>query len=274
MHSNSKSSDGEMSFLEHLDVLRKHLFRSALVIAVFGIVAFSFNNILFDVILFGPLRPDFKTYTLFCKLSHALNMGNTMCFNIKVQHLQTLSVSEQFFNHMWIAFVAGLIIGFPFLLWELWRFVKPALRDKEIGPVRGFIVIASVLFIIGILFGYYILFPLSYNFLAQYALSDSGIVETHNTLDNYISMISTMTLVAGLIFEMPVLVYFLSRMTLITPAFMRKYRKHAVVVILIIAAVITPSPDVTSQMIVAIPMYLLYEISVFVSAWTIKSKKL
>ena len=272
MSASNSNSSSEMSFLQHLDVLRRHLFRSALVIATLGILAFCFNNVLFDLILFGPLRPDFITYVQFCKLGHALHLGSVMCFDIQPTHLQTLSVSEQFFNHMWIAFVAGLILGFPFLLWELWRFVKPALKDQEIAPVRGFIFIASILFLIGILFGYYLIFPLSYNFLVHYKLSDSGIVQTNNTLDNYISMISTMTLVAGLIFELPVLVYFLSRMRLVTPSFMRMYRKHAVVIILILAAVITPSPDVTSQMIVALPMYLLYEISVYVSAWTIKSK--
>jgi sec-independent protein translocase protein TatC len=152
--------------------------------------------------------------------------------------------------------------------------VSPALKDKEIGPVRIFVVIASVLFLIGIFFGYFLLFPMSYNFLINYQVSSSGIVQTNNTFDDYISLISTMTLVSGIIFEMPVLVYFLTRMTLLTPEFMRKYRKHAVIIILIAAAVITPSPDVTSQMVVAIPMYLLYELSVFVSAWVIKKHQL
>jgi sec-independent protein translocase protein TatC len=197
-----------------------------------------------------------------------------MCLTIKPAHLQTLSASEQFFNHMWISFLSGIIIGFPFVLWELWKFIRPALKNKEIGPVKIFVIIASILFLIGICFGYFLLFPMSYNFLISYQVSSSGIVQTQNTFDDYISLISTMTLVSGIIFEMPVLVYFLTRMTLITPQFMRKYRKHAVIVILIAAAVITPSPDVTSQMVVAIPMYLLYEISVFVSAWVIKKHQL
>jgi sec-independent protein translocase protein TatC len=193
-----------------------------------------------------------------------------MCIIVKPQKLQTLSASEQFFNHMWIAFLTGLILGFPVILWELWKFVKPALKDKEVGPVKLFIAIASLLFIIGVLFGYFLLFPMSYNFLINYTVSDSGIVQTNNTFDDYISLISTMTLVAGIIFELPVLVYFLTKLTLLTPQFMRKYRKHAVVVILIIGAIITPSPDVTSQMVVSVPMYLLYELSVFVSAWVLK----
>jgi sec-independent protein translocase protein TatC len=175
---------------------------------------------------------------------------------------------------MWIAFLAGIILGFPFILWELWKFVRPALKNQEVGPVKFFVLIASVLFLVGIFFGYFLLFPMSYNFLINYQVSSSGIVQTQNTFDDYISLISTMTFVSGIIFEMPILVYFLTRMTLLTPQFMRKYRRHAVVVILIIAAVVTPSPDVTSQLIVAVPMYLLYEISVFVSVWVIRKYQL
>lgn len=264
----------EMSFLQHLEELRWHLVRSAAVVMTLAIAAFCFNDFVFDTIIFGPLQQSFVTYQFLCNLGHSIGAGDAMCLSIKNQHLQTLSASEQFFNHMWISFLCGVIIGFPFILWEIWKFVRPALKDKEVGPVKIFVVIAFILFLIGIFFGYFLLFPMSYNFLVNYQVSSSGIVQTQNTFDDYISLISTMTLVSGIIFEMPILVYFLSRMTLLTPAFMRKYRKHAVVVILIAAAVITPSPDVTSQMIVAVPMYLLYELSVFVSAWTIKKYKL
>jgi sec-independent protein translocase protein TatC len=264
----------EMSFLQHLEELRWHLVRSAIVVVVFAITAFCFNDFIFDTVIFGPLRQSFVTYEVMCNLGHKMGAGDVMCLTVKNQTLQTLSASEQFFNHMWISFLCGLIIGFPFILWEIWKFIRPALKDKEMGPVKIFVVIASILFLIGIFFGYFLLFPMSYNFLVNYQVSSSGIVQTQNTFDDYISLISTMTLVSGIIFEMPILVYFLTRMTLLTPSFMRKYRKHAVVVILIAAAVITPSPDVTSQMLVAVPMYLLYEVSVFVSAWTIKKYKL
>ena len=275
LESNKNTSDGtEMSFLQHLEALRWHLVRSAAVVMVLAVTAFCFNDFVFDTVIFGPLQQSFATYQFLCDLGHSIGAGDVMCMTVKSQHLQTLSASEQFFNHMWISFLCGLIIGFPFILWEIWKFIRPALRDKEVGPVKIFVVIASILFLIGIFFGYFLLFPMSYNFLVNYQVSSSGIVQTQNTFDDYISLISTMTLVSGIIFEMPILVYFLTRMTLLTPAFMRKYRKHAVVVILIAAAVITPSPDVTSQMIVAVPMYLLYELSVFVSAWTIKKYKL
>lgn len=274
-NSNKNNSSGtEMSFLQHLEELRWHLVRSAIVVVVIAIAAFCLNDFVFDTVIFGPLRQDFISYRALCGLGYKIGAGDVMCMMVPPQHLQTLSASEQFFNHMWISFLCGLILGFPFVLWELWKFVSPALKDKEIGPVKVFIVIASMLFLIGICFGYFLLFPMSYNFLINYQVSSSGIVQTNNTFDDYISLISTMTLVAGVIFEMPILVYFLTRMTLLTPAFMRKYRKHAVIIILIAAAVITPSPDVTSQMVVAVPMYLLYELSVFVSAWVIKKHKL
>ena len=272
--SDKSGSGGDMSFLQHLEELRWHLVRSAAVVAVLAITAFCLNDFIFDTVIFGPLRQDFISYRALCAFGHYLGAGDAMCLTIQPQHLQTLSASEQFFNHMWISFLTGLIVGFPFVLWELWKFVSPALKDKEVGPVRIFVLIASVLFLIGICFGYFLLFPMSYNFLISYQVSSSGIVQTNNTFDDYISLISTMTLVSGVIFEMPVLVYFLTRMTLLTPQFMRKYRKHAVVIILIAAAVITPSPDVTSQMIVAVPMYLLYEVSVFVSSWVMKKHKL
>lgn len=270
----TKTEGKEMSFLQHLEEFRWHLVRSAAVIMIFAITAFCLNDFVFDTIIFGPLQQDFISYKVLCSLGHKIGAGDVMCMTIKPAHLQTLSASEQFFNHMWISFLCGIILGFPFVLWELWKFVRPALKNKEIGPVKIFVVIASILFLIGIFFGYFLLFPMSYNFLINYQVSSSGIVQTQNTFDDYISLISTMTLVAGIIFEMPILVYFLTRMTLLTPEFMRKYRKHAVIIILIAAAVITPSPDVTSQMVVAIPMYLLYELSVFVSKWVMKKHNL
>jgi sec-independent protein translocase protein TatC len=244
-------SASDMPFLQHLEELRWHLVRSVVVVVLLAIGAFCLNDFVFDTVIFGPLQQDFISYRTLCAIGHKMGVGDIMCLTLREPHLQTLSASEQFFNHMWISFLCGLILGFPFILWELWKFVKPALKNKEVGPVKIFVVIASVLFLIGIFFGYFLLFPMS-----------------------YISLISTMTLVSGIIFEMPILVYFLTRMTLLTPQFMRKYRKHAVVVILIVAAVITPSPDVTSQMVVGIPMYLLYEISVFVSAWAVKKHQL
>jgi sec-independent protein translocase protein TatC len=271
---NTEEQSLQMTFMQHLEALRWHLVRSALAIVVVGISLFFFNNFLFDTVIFGPLKQDFISYRALCSLGYKIGGGDIMCMTVKTPHLQTLSASEQFFTHMWIALLGGIILAFPYVLYELWKFIKPALKDTESKPAKVFVLVASLLFLIGIFFGYFLLFPMSYNFLINYQLSDSGIVQTNNTLEDYISLISTMTLVSGLVFELPILVYFLTRLGVLTPDFMRKYRKYAVVVILIVAAVITPSPDVTSQMVVAVPMYLLYEISIFVSAYVIKKQAL
>jgi len=271
---NTEEQSLQMTFMQHLEALRWHLVRSALAIVIVAISLFFFNNFLFDTVIFGPLKQDFISYRALCSLGYKIGGGDIMCMTVKTPHLQTLSASEQFFTHMWIALLGGIILAFPYVLYEIWKFIKPALKDTESKPAKVFVLVASLLFLIGIFFGYFLLFPMSYNFLINYQLSDSGIVQTNNTLEDYISLISTMTLVSGLVFELPILVYFLTRLGVLTPEFMRKYRKYAVVVILIVAAVITPSPDITSQMVVAVPMYLLYEISIFVSAYVIKKQAL
>lgn len=260
----------EMTFLEHLEELRKHLFRSALVVLIVSIFVFIYATWIFDHIIFAPLQPNFLSYQMMCKLSDLLNIQE-LCIHIQSHPLQALSASEQFFNHIWISIVIGLILSSPYVLYELWLFIQPALKENEANPVKSFISISSFLFVIGVLFGYFILFPMSYNFLIHYQISDKGLVETHNTLDDYISLMSSMVLVSGLVFELPVLVFLLAKLNLITASFMRLYRKHAVVLILIVSAIITPSPDVASQLIVALPLYLLYEISIFIARAVNKS---
>lgn len=266
----SKNPSGEMSFWSHIDALRGHLFRSVLVVAVIATVSFFFPEILFDKIIFGPLSDNFITYRAFCSLGHKLNIGDDLCFGHYTFKLQSLGLSDQFTSQMWIAFLAGLIIGAPYVLWELWRFIKPALKEKEIKASTGFIVSTSFLFIFGVLFSYFIIVPLTVNFLGNYKISDR--IENNFTMDSYISTVTTLSLAAGLVFELPVIVYFLSLFGLMSPQFMRKYRKHAIVVILVVAGVITPSPDVTSQLLVAFPLYFLYEASIFVSYYAIKKK--
>lgn len=261
---NQPDHDVEMSFLEHLEELRKHLVRSVIVILVFAAIVFIYATWIFDNIIFAPLRPDFLSYRALCKVAHLLSVQE-LCLNIKSTNLQALSASEQFFNHIWMSIVIGIILASPFILFELWKFVRPALKDQEANPVKSFISISSCLFFLGVCFGYFVLFPMSYNFLINYQISDLGLVKTQNTLEDYISLLSTMVLVSGIVFELPVLVYLLAKLGLITSQFMRRYRRHAVVVILIIAAIITPSPDVASQILVALPVYLLYEISIFIA---------
>ncbi len=266
----STNNIGEMSFWGHIETLRKHIIRSVIVVAILTVVLFCFPEFLFDTIIFGPLNNNFLTYRGFCKLSHLLELEDQLCFGHYTFKLQSLGLADQFTSQMWIAFLGGLILGSPYLLWELWRFIRPALHEKEKKASTGFIAASSALFIIGVLFSYYIIVPLTINFLGNYQVS--AMVENNFTMDSYISTVTTLTLASGLVFELPVIVYFLTKFGIVTPQFMRKYRKHAVVVILIVAAVITPSPDITSQLLVAFPLYFLYEASIFVSAYVIKQQ--
>lgn len=266
----SGKNNGEMSFWGHIDALRGHLFRSAIVVVVVACVLFCFPEYLFDTIIFGPLQEDFATYRAFCKLSHLLNLGDDLCFGHYTFKLQSLGLADQFTSQMWIAFIGGLILGSPYVLWEVWKFIKPALKEKEKKASTLFIISATFLFVLGVCFSYFIIAPLMINFLGNYKVSD--MVENNFTMDSYISTVTTLTLCTGLIFELPILVYFLTRFGLLSPEFMRKYRKHAIIIILIVAGVITPSPDVTSQLLVAFPLYFLYEASIFVSYFVVKRK--
>ena len=262
--------EAQMSFLDHLEALRSHLIRATIAVVVSAIALFCYREFIFDAILFAPKHQDFITYKALCKLSHILNLGDALCISEFGFELINTTLSGQFTMHMWVAFVGGLVVSFPYVAWELWRFIKPALSAKELTYSRGIVFFTSILFVTGILFGYYVISPLSINFLGTYVVS--GDVKNMIEMDSYISTITTITLAAGLVFELPILIYFLTKIGLITPAFMRKYRKHAIVVILLLAAVITPSPDITSQLLVAVPIYILYELSVFVSAYVMKKQ--
>ncbi len=276
LNTKKTNAAGEMSFWGHIDALRGHLFRSSLVVIIIAIIVFFYPEILFDKIIFGPLRSDFLTYRAFCKLGHWLQSnnlfkdGDQLCFGHYTFKLQSLGLSDQFTSQMWIAIIAGLIIGLPYVLWEVWRFIKPALKDKEKKASTSFIFSATALFLTGVLFAYYIIVPLMVNFLGNYKVSE--MVENNFTMDSYIDTITTLTVATGIVFELPIIVFFLTKFGIMTPQFMRKYRKHAIVVILIVAGVITPSPDVTSQLLVAFPLYFLYEASIFVSMFEMKRK--
>ena len=252
-----------MSFLQHLEELRWHLVRSVIVIAVLALVAFFNKELLFDGIILGPKKPDFPTYKAMCWLAHQLSVED-LCIEQLPFKLQSTELSQQFTLHMWVAFIAGLIMGFPYLLWEIWRFIKPALSAREKKYTTGVVFFASLLFFTGVLFGYYVIAPLSINFLGSYTVSSE--VQNIFTIDSFISIITMLTIAAGIVFQLPIVVYFLSKIGILTPGFMRAYRKHAIVVILIIAAIITPSPDGTSQLLVAFPLLLLYDISIFIAA--------
>ena len=257
----NQTSD-EMSFLEHLEELRWHILRSSLAICFVATFAFLAKDFIFDTILFGPKQIDFFTYQLFCDISRAIGSGDSFCIQEMPFRIQSRTMSGQFSAHLWTSITAGFIISFPYVLYEFWKFVSPGLRADEKKNARGFIFIASLLFFTGVLFGYYVVTPLSINFLGSYQVSE----EVFNDFDlsSYIGLLRASVLSSGIIFELPILIYFLTRIGVITPDFMKKNRKFAIVIVLGLAAVITP-PDIASQIIVTIPIIILYEVSIFIS---------
>ena len=259
------TQDTEMSFIDHLEVLRWHLVRSALVLVVIAFVIFFKIDWVFDNIIYAPARKDFITYTGLCNLSHTLHLGNSLCMPPVDIRLLGSTVSGPFMSAISISFMGAIIVAFPYLFWELWRFVKPALSTKELKYARGSIGWVSLCFFCGAAFGYYLLAPFTFNFLANFQLGTLNVYNYLPTLDDFIETLTDIILGCGLAFELPILAYVLSKLGLITPKFLKSYRKYAYVVILIVAAVITPSPDWTSQTIVAVPLIILYEISIFIS---------
>ncbi len=258
---NNNSARDEMSFLEHLEEFRWHLFRSVLAITILGLLAFVFKQIVFDVILMAPKSPDFFTNMLLCDFGKLINIQK-LCINANTFQIINIKMTGQFMSHIIVSVVTGIILGFPYLVYELWRFIKPALYKNEIKYTRGIIFFASFFFINGVLFGYYIVCPLSVHFFGTYSVSS----EIPNTihLSYYISMISSILLSCGILFQLPLIVYFLSKSGLITPRFLRKYRRHAVVIILVLAAIITP-PDIITLGLVSLPLLLLYELGIKIS---------
>jgi len=267
-----KNKEGEeMTFWEHLDVLRGVIWRSLLVAFLFSLVAFAFKDILFDHILLAPKSKDFITYRLLCRLGEWLSMPS-LCVDPSHFDLININLAGQFLAHMNISLVTGLILSLPYILWELWRFIKPGLTDKEVNASRGAIFAVFFLFVVGVLFSYFIVAPLMINFLGGYTVSDT--VKNQISLTSYVSNITLLTLLMGLVFELPVLILLLTKIGILTPAILKKYRKHTLIIILIAAGIITPSPDVFSQMIVAIPLYGLFELSVTISSRMYRRKNL
>ncbi len=262
----NQQGKAEMSFIDHLEALRWHLVKSVVVWLVAAIAIFINIDWIFDHIIYAPAHNDFVTYGFLCNLSHQLHLGESLCMPpINIQ-LQGNTISGPFMSAMSIAMVGGLIVAFPYLFWELWKFIKPALSPKELKYSRGSIFWVSLCFFLGAAFGYFLLAPFTFNFLANFTLGTMGSYKYMPTLDDYIDSLNNIILGCGLSFELPVLAYVLAKIGLISAAFLRNYRKYAFVIILIVAAVITPSPDWTSQIIVAVPLLLLYEVSVLIAA--------
>lgn len=254
-----------MSFVDHLEELRWHIVRSLLAIVVVAIFIFVKMDWYFDTVILGPIRPDFVSYTGLCRFSHWIGAGDALCVPATQAHLQATTFGSQFISSISIAFISGFVIAFPYVFWEFWRFIKPALTPKEIKTTRYSIVFVSFFFFLGAAFGYYLLAPFTFSFLGNYQLGTLHMLETRPMLSDYVENLVDITLGGALAFQLPVVAYVLTRIGLITPAFLKTYRKYSYVVILVIAAVITPSPDWMSQMIVTIPLVILYELSIIIS---------
>ncbi|KAF5056657.1 Sec-independent protein translocase protein TatCy [anaerobic digester metagenome] len=248
----------EMSFWGHLDALRGHLFRSALAIIVLGIVAFINREFIFDTLILAPKEPEFITNRLLCRLGEWAGVPSLCLGNLNLQIIN-INLSGQFTTHMYISMFAGLIAAAPYVIWEIWRFIKPALYENERRHSRGAVWVMSLLFILGILFSYYLIVPLTLNFFGTYQVSDS--INNQIALSSYISTVVSVTFSLGVVFELPVFVYFLTKVGIITPEFLARNRKYMLVILLTISAIITP-PDVISQILVCIPLYGLYELSI------------
>ena len=252
----------QMSFLEHLEVLRWHLMRSVIAIAIGAITCGIYGKWIFKHIILGPTQTDFWTFEQLCKLGEKYPALSKICIDNLDFTIKTVKIEEQFLQHMTIALIGGLILAFPYILFEIYRFVKPALKKSEKSYSGFAILISSLLFFTGVLFGYYIITPVSINFLGNYTLAD--IVEKEFTIKSVVGLITLISLGAGIIFEIPLVVYILAKIGIVSSNGMKKYRRVAIAVILIFSAFITP-PDLASQFLLGVPIYMLYEISILVA---------
>ncbi|MDQ3073345.1 MAG: twin-arginine translocase subunit TatC, partial [Bacteroidota bacterium] len=254
-----------------LEALRWHIIRSVVAVLVIEIIAFLNKNFVFDTVFLGPAKLDFWTYKQLCSLSHAAGMGNELCASTMGFTLINTRLAGQFMMHISMSFTLGLVLAFPYAAWELWRFFKPALSASERNYTRGIVFASSVLFLSGVAFGYYIITPIAVQFLGNYTLSEA--IDNKITVSDYISIVTMTSLSIAIVFELPVVIYFLSKGGLVTPAFLRRHRRHAIVVILIISAILTPSTDMLSQVMVSIPFLLLYELSILVSKIVVQNRE-
>jgi len=270
--------EGEMSFFEHLEALRWHLIRAALAIVVFACVAFAYYNEIFYGIIMAPTRTNFWAYRMMCDMGDFFqsilpSMFNAKDFCVESIHVKLINteMAGQFTLKINSSLMIGIVLGIPYLFWELWRFIKPALHEKERKAATGFVFYASMLFILGVMFGYFIITPLSIRFLAGFIVSAS--IENLFSIDSYISSVSTLTLATGVVFQLPILVYIVSSLGFLTPQLMRRSRRYAIVIILVIAAVVTPTPDALTMTVVAVPLFVLYELSIIVAGVVEKRRK-
>jgi sec-independent protein translocase protein TatC len=258
----------DMTFLEHLEELRWHLIRSVSAVLVLSVVAFLLRDLIFDQILLAPKNPCFITNDLLCRLADKMNIEE-WCINQKSFQLINLNLTGQFNTHIMVSIVAGFIVGFPYIFWEFWRFIEPALKETEKSHAQGTVFFISILFLLGIAFGYFLVVPMTLDFFGSYHVSND--VTNQINLSSYISTVVTSSLGCGILFEIPVLVYFFTKIGLLTPQLLQRFWRHAIVGILIIAAIIAP-PDIFSMVLVSIPLFILYEVGILISKRIVKQK--
>ena len=260
-----------MTFIDHLEELRGHLLRSALAVLVGGIVVAVYNDFFVKKVLMGPTHANFPTYTWLCGIGKKLGMGTSLCMKEIGVRMQSTSVSGQFSMFFTVIVIGGIIIAFPYVFWEFWKFLKPALTPKELGRTRGVVFWVSLLFFMGVAFGYFVIAPYTVNFFANFQLDESIINQW--TISSYVDTLIPLILGTGLAFQLPLVMFFLSKIGMVTPEWLRSVRKYAIVVIVIVAGVITP-PDVISQIIVSFPLLILYEVSIWLSARVVREAAL
>jgi len=261
----------EMSFVDHLEVLRGHLFRSVIAIAIGALTIGIFNKFFVHFILMGPTHNDFPTYRVMCRIGKAIHLERALCMSAVEVKMQSTSVAGQFTTFFSVILIGGFIIAFPYVFWQFWKFVKPALTKKELQKTSGVIFWVSLLFFTGVLFGYFVIAPYAINFFAKFQLDKN--IENRWTIGSYFDIMTPLILGSGLTFQLPLAMFFLAKIGIVSASILRKVRKYAIVIIFIVAAFITPGPDVISQVIVAVPLLLLYEISIWLTTSVEKQKK-
>lgn len=256
----------EMNFIDHLEDLRSHIIKSLIAVLLAAAIVFIYRNWVFDYIITGPINSDFVTYSALCNFSNWLHLGNSLCMAPVKVNMQSTTFSGQFLSSISMAFQGGFLIAFPYVFWQLWQFVKPALTIKEANSTKFVIFWVSLFFFCGAAFGFFVLGPFTFNFLSSFQLGTRNALTTIPTLADYIDNLTNIILGCSIAFELPVIAYILTRIGIITPTFLRSVRKYAIVILLLVAAIITPSPDFMSQMIVFTPLCILYELSILISA--------
>lgn len=262
-----------MAFVDHLEELRWHIVRALIAVIVCTIVVFIYRDWIYDNIIAGPINKRFVTYEWLCRISHKFGMGDKLCLPPANVELQTTTFGGQFITAITMSFVCGFIMAFPFVFWEIWKFIKPALKPGELKNTSGSIFWVTLFFLCGVAFGYFLMAPFTFSFLTNFTLGTAATIESRPTIADYIDNLIDITVGCGIAFELPIISFVLTRIGIITPKFLKEYRKYAYVALLVIAAIITPSPDWMSQMIVVIPLILLYELSIIISARVAKKEE-